>query len=112
MAEPKAAPVLDADGPGAPPRHNGELVFEAPWESRIFGLTMAMFSDGYFEWDEFRRRLIEEIARAEQAPPALSYYACWQAAFERLVADKGLCEGGELSRRVAELADRPHGHDH
>jgi len=112
MVEREAAPVLDADGPGAPPRRNGELVFDAPWESRIFGLTMAMFSDGYFEWDEFRQRLIEEIARAEKATRAPSYYACWQTAFERLAADKGLCDGREVSRRAAELAERPHGHDH
>ena len=29
----------DAHGPLAPPRRNGELVFEAPWETRAFGLA-------------------------------------------------------------------------
>ena len=33
-------PPLDAEGPAAPPRSNGELVFEAPWEARLFGVTM------------------------------------------------------------------------
>ena len=31
---------LDTEGPAAPPRANGELVFTAPWQSRIFGTTM------------------------------------------------------------------------
>ena len=35
---------LDRDGPAAPPRRNGELVFAAPWERRLFGVTMALTS--------------------------------------------------------------------
>ena len=31
-------PELDVDGPAAPPRSNGELVFAEPWEGRAFGL--------------------------------------------------------------------------
>ncbi|MFD9651474.1 hypothetical protein [Streptomyces mirabilis] len=27
---------LDIEGPAAPPRSNGELVFAEPWESRAF----------------------------------------------------------------------------
>ncbi len=26
----------------AVPRRNGELVFEAPWEGRVFGMTVAL----------------------------------------------------------------------
>ena len=57
--------VLAEAGSAAPPRANGELVFEAPWESRIFGLTLALFEDGRFEWQEFQSHLIEAIARHE-----------------------------------------------
>ena len=34
------SPSLDADlvGPLSPPRDNGEIVFGAPWERRVFGL--------------------------------------------------------------------------
>ena len=34
--------LLDSSGPAAPPRDNGELVFAAPWESRAFGLALAL----------------------------------------------------------------------
>ena len=108
------APDL-VDGPAAPPRQNGELVFSAPWESRLFGVTLALCERGVLEWEEFRRLLIDEIARWEAGrhPPATwRYYACWQAAFERLLGAKGVCPGAELEARVRELAARPAGHDH
>ena len=46
------------------------------------------------------------------APATWSYYACWQAAFERLLRAKGICTMADLERRVRELAARPAGHDH
>ena len=110
-----AADVLDREGAAAPPRQNGDLVFAAPWESRLFGLTMALHRSGLFEWDEFRRLLIDEIETWELAHPAggtWSYYERWQAAFERLLASKDVCAHAELTDRAAALAQRPPGHDH
>jgi nitrile hydratase accessory protein len=113
--EPKVTDLLDREGAGAPPRRNGELVFTAPWESRVFGLTMLLYRTGRFEWDEFRTLLIEEIGDWQARHPdggGWSYYERWQSAFERLLANKGLCDVGELNRRSASLATRPQGHDH
>ena len=106
---------LDLAGPAAPPRRNGELVFEAPWESRLFGMTLALCQAGLFEWEEFRLLLIAEIAAWEAAghPPAeWSYYGCWQLAFERVLASKGVCAPPEVDARMRALASRPPGHDH
>jgi nitrile hydratase accessory protein len=112
-----APPALDADGPAAPPRRNGELVFAAPWESRLFGITLSLHRAGLFAWEEFRALLIEEIAAWEAAHAAgagaqWSYYARWQAALERLLAAKGLCAPGELGVRSQAFAARRPGHDH
>jgi nitrile hydratase accessory protein len=109
------ADVLDREGAAAPPRQNGELVFAAPWESRLFGLTMALHRSGLFAWDEFRRLLIDEIEAWQRAHPsggAWSYYERWQAAFERLLSSKDVCPRAELGERAAALARRPRGHDH
>ena len=106
---------LDSAGPAAPPRSNGELVFAAPWESRVFGLAMALHEQGLFEWEEFRQRLIAEVASWERehlGDASYSYYARWQAALERLLADKGLCRAVEIEEREHRLAERPVGHDH
>ena len=47
---------LDAEleGPASPPRDNGEIVFAAPWERRVFGLTVAACRSGVFDWETFR----------------------------------------------------------
>jgi nitrile hydratase accessory protein len=113
---PKAL-ALDAQGPAAPPRENGELVFSAPWESRLFGLTLALHASGRFEWEEFRQLLIEEVARGESAAAErpgdrFRYYERWQVALERLLSEKGLCARADLDRRRSELAARPADHDH
>ncbi len=107
--------VLDETGPAAPPRANGELVFDHVWEGRLFGVTMALFRTGAFAWDEFRERLIEEIGDWERRHgdgEEYRYYERWLAAFQRLVTEKGLCRAEDLASRLRELAARPAGHDH
>ncbi|MBW2282508.1 MAG: nitrile hydratase accessory protein [Deltaproteobacteria bacterium] len=109
-----AEQVLPQDGPGAPPRSNGELVFAEPWESRIFGITLALHGQDRFEWPEFQARLIEAIARheAEIGEGEYQYYACWLEAFRSLATDKGWLDAKALAQLESELADRPAGHDH
>jgi nitrile hydratase accessory protein len=90
-------------------------VFEAPWEGRAFGLAVGLSERGLFEWEEFRRSLIREIAAWERAHPdgeGFRYYALWLEALERLLAEKRICAGAEIERRATELASRPAGHDH
>ncbi len=113
MADSKRGFTLDVSGPAAPPRSNGELVFQTPWQSRLFGITMSLHRAGCFEWDEFRRLLIAEIARSErESDAAWSYYESWRAALEALMARKGLCGAAELDARTRALSARPPGHDH
>ncbi len=108
--------MVDWDGPLSPPRRNGEVVFDHVWESRLFGMTMALYEAGAFQWDEFRDRLIAAIAGWERDNRAsrdeYRYWDCWLEAFEQLVAAKGICATDTLARRIAEFAARPHGHDH
>lgn len=106
--------VLPESGPAAPPRINGELVFEAPWEARAFGIAVSLHEQGLFAWDEFRERLIEEIGRWERAHPDVRtaeagyrYYERWLAALECLLSEKGLCAAPDVDARSAELAARP-----
>ena len=91
--------VVDMEGSLALPRRNGELVFDAPWESRAFGLAVALHERGEFEWPEFQSRLAEAVAHSDDGP----YYRSWVAALERLLLDKGLLERGQLEARAAEL---------
>jgi nitrile hydratase accessory protein len=100
----------------APPLANGELVFEAPWQGRVFGMARSLCDSGLYSWDEFRERLINSIAQWESANPdaldSYEYYDLFLAAFENLLADKNLLHSDVLARVTAELNTRPHGHDH
>jgi nitrile hydratase accessory protein len=101
---------LETDGPAAPPRDNGELVFAAPWQGRAFGLTVALEESGRLDWDEFRDRLIAELTGAGDAHPD-TYWAAWLRATEALIEPR-LAPDGELDRRLAAYASRPASHDH
>jgi nitrile hydratase accessory protein len=107
--------LLDLSGPGAPPRSNGELVFAAPWESRTFGLALALHEAGYFPWEDFRQALMAEI-RAWETEHAegeeWSYYRCWQRALEHVLTGRGLVGADAMDARLRDLAARPAGHDH
>jgi hypothetical protein len=98
----------DLEGPASPPRDNGEIVFEAPWERRVFGLTVAACRAGKCDWESFRQRLISRIADGETRP----YWQSWAAAFEDLLEQSTVLTPGELDDRHLELSTRPAGFDH
>jgi len=123
----------------APPMANGELVFEAPWQARAFGMARALCEQGLYTWDEFREELIAAIARWEAVhapfsdqelgdrvgelsarsgdgtpavPSDYAYYDCFVEALETLLVHRGALEANALSERHDALEARPHGHDH
>ena len=110
--------VAEGDSAAAPPRSNGELVFEEPWESRAFGVAVALSERNAFEWERFRRGLIAEITRwerehGERDRAGWSYYQRWLASLEHLLLADGLLEAGEIDARMAELEEHDeHDHDH
>jgi nitrile hydratase accessory protein len=107
--------ALDVAGIAAPPRLNGSLVFAEPWESRVFGVTMALHQAGRFEWDDFRRRLISTIKAWDDAHPdgeGYRYYEQWLAALQSLVCETELVSRDAFDARLASFAARPSGHDH
>lgn len=105
---------LDEDGAAAPPRENGELAFSAPWESRLFGLTMTLVEAGHVDWEAFRQRLIARIAawETQAVGESWSYWQRWREAFEDSLEAAGLVEQPEIDSLSRRLAERPHGHDH
>jgi nitrile hydratase accessory protein len=106
---------LDIEGPAAPPRSNGELVFAEPWESRAFGLAVSLHEDGVFTWRDFQEALIGRIAAWEGAAiegQSWSYYQHWLGALEDVLAGAGTVSAGEVAARAHTLAQRPIGYDH
>ena len=104
----------------APPMANGEVLFDAPWQGRVFGMARALADAGLYSWDEFRDALIAAIgewdrsaaASAESAEAEYEYYDHFQIALERLLASKGVVTQNIIDAETERLAARPHGHDH
>jgi nitrile hydratase accessory protein len=106
---------VDIDGPAAPPRSNGELVFTEPWESRAFGVAVALSDKQTFEWERFRQELIAEIGAWDG--DEWSYYERWLAALQHVLVADGLLDPTEIEARMAEIEhhdrhDHDHDHDH
>ncbi|MEJ3657457.1 nitrile hydratase accessory protein [Actinomycetes bacterium KLBMP 9759] len=101
---------LPVDGPAAPPRSNGELVFAEPWEGRAFGMAVALHDAGAFAWETFQSALIAHLQAGE--PQGRGYYECWLAALEDVLAATGRVRRPEVEARTATFASRPAGHDH
>jgi nitrile hydratase accessory protein len=98
----------DLDGPVSPPRDNGEIVFAAPWERRVFGLAVAACRSGACDWEAFRTRLIARIGADETRP----YWQNWAAALEDVLGQTEVLDPGELDERSAQVSSRPAGSDH
>jgi nitrile hydratase accessory protein len=90
----------------SPPRDNGSLRFERPWEGRAFGMAIALSKQGHYEWEEFRQQLIASIAQWEaqhsRDDPSWDYYQRWLLALERLILDYKIVDPQELSARTEE----------
>jgi hypothetical protein len=91
------ADQLDVTGIAAPPRRNGELVFEAPWQSRVFGLCAAIV-ETCFDGDRepFRQQLIAAIS----ADPDRPYWESWTSALQELVLEVGLLDEFTIDRHI------------
>ena len=126
MTSPVQPEIGNMVGPAALPRSNGELVFEAPWEGRAFGLAVALNEQGMYQWREFQQLLIERIAEAERTNPNSTYYERWLAALETLLLERGVLTPEQLEQRTEEYRtgqrsddwvphthhDNDHDHDH
>ncbi len=102
-----------------PPMANGEVVFEEPWQGRVFGMAVALVEAGHFEWDVLQQSLIEVIEEWTNATKDVAaddgeypYYDLFQRALMRVLDDTGVVGSDVVEGLASEYAARPHGHDH
>jgi nitrile hydratase accessory protein len=109
--------LFKLDGNTTPPTANGEIIFDAPWQSRVFGMAHSLCQSGHYEWDEFRTYLIEDIENWEQQHFGeqrghYPYFDLFLESLTRLLNDKAIVPRSEVQSRAKAFSDRPHGHDH
>ena len=99
--------VAEMQGVEAPPRKNGELVFDSLWEGRTFGMAVTLSDQGLYPWRDFRSSLIEVISTCDETgDTSTPYYERFLAALEHLAVDRGLVSVDELDALTAEYAAR------
>jgi nitrile hydratase accessory protein len=92
---PEDAPMLPADGGGP--------VFQEPWQATAFALAVHLSERGAIPWAEWSAALGREVQSAADDPTlADAYYRHWLRALERICAEKGMIEAGEILRRQEE----------
>lgn len=96
----------DMDGP----------VFQAPWEARVFSMTLALHQQGLFTWTEWTNCLGNAISTSnckDDTDEGSTYYQHWLDALETLLIEKQISSPQELktTRQKWDLAAQttPHG---
>lgn len=86
--------------PRLPLDQDGGPVFSAPWEARVFAMTVKAHQAGVFSWSEWAEALGAELALdgMDDSGDALTgYYDHWLAAFEKLLTAKGVAGPRQLA---------------
>ena len=107
---------IPLDGRYQPPLANGEVVFDQPWQGRVFGLAILLAEQDTFQWSDLQQSLIDVVAEWDNETDGRSgdypYYELFAEALSRLMVQAGLLMESEVFSRDAEILARPHGHDH
>lgn len=91
-------------GPVQP--EENEPVLQSTWQARAFGMAVAMESQGRYQWQDFRCRLIEQIGLGNCQEPPPDYYQQWLTTLEQLAVSIGFVTEEEMNRRTGEIAGR------
>jgi hypothetical protein len=83
------------------PRINGELVFNSPWEARLFSMTLLLRKNESSQWTDFVGIVSFPEPNADKSP----YYERWLTALEHTIIQSGLITGQELDRRTTEFSE-------
>ena len=96
----------------SPPMANGEVVFEAPWQGRLFGMAVALAEKGVFDWADMQASLIAVIETDTVPDAPYEYYTHFAHALSRVLEQAEILSEKALADLMAEFAERPPGHDH
>jgi len=99
-----------------PPMANGEVLFDAPWQGRVFGMAVTLAEQGRMAWSDFQGMLIEVVGAWDADHPhseeEYPYYELFAESLSRILVQKGLLDSEEIHKADGLMAARPHGHDH
>ncbi len=96
-------------------KDDGAPVFAEPWQAQAFAMTIALFEQSLFTWDEWAETLGRVIASRQGQADQMGarYYELWLEALEHIASDKGAAGADTLASLKNAWADAyrhtPHG---
>ncbi|SIS62323.1 nitrile hydratase accessory protein [Paracoccus saliphilus] len=101
--------------------NTAEPHFHAPWQAKLFALTLSLQERGLFDWPDWTERLARHLRVAAHLPSeaagaehAAHYYTAWMQTLEEFLEEAGAAENGSIEevtenwKRAAQAT--PHGH--
>ena len=71
-----------------------DIVFQSPWHSQLFAITVQLSEQGNFLWTEFVEIFGESLNQARLKIKSLdgndNYFNCWLNALEKIIVDKNI----------------------
>jgi len=90
------------------PRDNGALMFNSPWESRVFAMAVLLCEKGAYAWNAFNEQFARYIGDAAMHHPdqeaVSAYYHHWRQALETVLLEKAILLEEQLQARTNEFA--------
>jgi nitrile hydratase accessory protein len=89
------------------PSRAGRPVFYEDWQSRVFAITIQLYRNGHFSWEEWVSALDQQLKNAAgrgEPTDGPNYYRHWLTALELLTTSKGLLRFSELLTRKETLS--------
>lgn len=91
----------------SPPRSQGKLHFSQDWQRTLFGLTLAVSKEGHFEWEDFRKHLIQSIGAWETMDcadqPPWDYYERFLLALTQVLQQHAVVSAAEIAHSFPTL---------
>ena len=81
-------------------KNEDQVVFQDPWHSQLFAITVQMSEKGNFSWNEFVK-VFGEALRKERLPTknldgSNDYFSCWLNALEEILIEKKISNQNTL----------------
>ena len=81
-------------------KNEEEIVFQNPWHSQLFAITVQLSEKGNFSWKEFVKAFGEALKKerlhAKDLDGKNDYFSCWLNALEELLIAKGISDQNTL----------------
>ena len=77
-----------------------KVVFENPWHSQLFAITVQLSEKGNFSWTEFvtvfGEALKKESLHEKNLDGSNDYFSCWLNALEKILIEKNISNQNTL----------------